>query len=803
MSALGRVVRAGVAQRRVQTVVITLATTMAVTATILGGSLLVASSDPFDGAFARQHGAHLSAQFDGSVVTDTELSTGDVDGVSATVGPFPTVSVALTVEIPPSETPGGAGASSTMTLPPMMIVGRSEPAGGVDDLSLTEGEWAAGPDEIVVAAGSIEPLGATFTFPDLPGDPSLTVVGKAHSATRTADAWVMPTTVEALTAPGADVGYQMLYRFADADTAAAVNGGRDAVTSAFGAEAMTGSQSWLAAREDATRETALFVPFLGAFGMIGLVMSVLIVGNVIASAVGAGARRIGILKALGFTPSQVVRGYVAQALVPAVVGTMLGVVAGNLLAVPILSRTETAYSTSGLTVAWWVNVAAVAGILAIVAATALAAAWRAGRLRTVDALAVGRTPSAGRGLGAARLAARLPVPRPISLGLARPFVRQARAAAVAASVVFGAVAVTFTVGLSSSLSEVLAATANDRADVLIQPMRAQDEAGPESGPGPGELTEPGVPGETADHDAVTAVIENQPGTAAYYSTARTEVTVSGMTGSVDVEAFAGDASWGGYEMISGRWIERAGEAVVPTPFLTASGSEVGDTITLNHEGVAIPVRIVGEVFDTTDDGKNVFTDSATFADADRPVTPFSYHVAVTDGTDVTAYVQALNADLEPLGLGGRAGGEEQESTVTETLNALAAMLSLMLVTVAVLGVLNGVVLDIRERVRELGIHKALGMTPRQTVAMVITSVVLPGVVGAVIGVPLGLALHAAVVPAMGDSAGLRLPAVMTDVYGPGLLIVLGIVGVLVAIAGSLLPAGWAARTRTATALRTE
>lgn len=795
MSALGRVVRAGVGRRRVQTVVIALATTMAVTATILGGSLLVASDDPFDDAFARQTGAHLSAQFDASVVTAAELAvSAEVDGVSATAGPFPTVSAAPSVEMPPGEEPPGAGVPSGMAIPPMTIVGRGDPAGGVDDLALAEGRWATEADEIVVAADRPEPLGTTFTFSDVPGSPTLTVVGKARSATRTADAWVSPDMVDALTAPGAEAGFQMLYRFADAETAAAVTAGRDAVASAAGAGAMTGSQSWLAVREDVTRETALFVPFLGAFGVIGLVMSVLIVGNVIASAVGAGARRIGILKALGFTPSQVVRGYVMQALVPAVVGTVLGIVAGNLLAVPILAQTETAYGTSRLTVSWWVNAAAVAGVLVVVAVTALAAAWRAGRLRTVDALAVGRTPSAGRGLGAARLAARLPVPRPLSLGLVRPFARPARAGAMVASVAFGATAITFTVGLSASLSEVLAATANDSADVLIQPVGPQRQPGSEGG---------GRPDETADPDAVTAVIEDQPGTAAYYGTARTEVTVSGMTGAVEVEAFTGDASWGGYEMISGRWIERAGEVVVPTPFLTASGSEVGDTITLNSEGVAVPVEIVGEVFDTTDDGKNVFTDAATFADADRPVLPFTYHVAVTDGVDVEAYVQALNTDLEPLALGAQVGGDDQQSTVTETLNALAGMLSSMLVTVAALGVLNGVVLDIRERVRELGIYKALGMAPRQTVAMVITSVVAPGVVGAAIGVLLGLAVHATVVPAMGDSAGLRLPPVVTDVYGPGLLAVLGIAGVLVAIAGSLLPAGWAARMRTATALRTE
>lgn len=793
MSALGKVVRAGVGRHRVQIVIVVLATLMSVTASILGGSLLVASNAPFDDAFARQHGAHLAAQFDANAVSaDQVAESGNASGVSASAGPYQTVSVSPAVDVPASETSPGAGGMAPASIAQMTIVGRDDRSGEVDDIALTEGEWADQLGEIVVAADRPEPLGTTFTFPDLPGSPSLTVVGKARSATRTADAWVASSVIDTLAA-GGNVEYQMLYRLIDADTAADVAAGLDAVTNAVGGDALTGSQSWLAVRDDMTRETALFVPFLAAFGALGLVMSVVVVGTVIAGAVGAGNRRIGILKALGFTPAQVVRGYLGQALIPAGLGAALGVVAGNLLAVPVLSQTETAYSTTGLTVSVWVNVVAVAGVLAVVAVTALAASWRAGRLRTVDAIAVGRTPSAGRGLLAARLAARVPTPRAIGLGIARPFAHPARAGAMVASVVFGVAAITFTVGLSSSLAEVLAATGNDSADVLVRPRGIQRDPG---GGGEGATV-------VANPADVTAAIDAQPGTADYYFVARTQITVSGMSGEVSVEAFTGDASWGGYEMITGRWSERAGEVVVPTPFLAATGSEVGDTITLNHQGDAIPVRIVGEVFDTTEGGKQVFTDAATFADADPALAVTSYHIAVDDGVDVGAYVTALNADLSVLGLAAQAGGDEQNSTVTDTLNALSAMLSIMLVTVAALGVLNSVVLDTRERVHEIGIYRALGMSPRQTISMVITSVVVPGLVGAAVGVPLGLGVHAVVVPAMGDSAGLTLPDIVIDVYGSGLVTVLGLSGVLVAIVGSLLPAGWAARIRTASALRTE
>ena len=94
----------------------------------------------------------------------------------------------------------------------------------------------------------------------------------------------------------------MLYRFAAADTAAQVDAGRAAVQASVPAGALTGTRSWLTTRTNSAGNTVLFVPFLIAFGVLGVLMAVLIIGNVIAGAVGTGTRRIGILKALGFTP---------------------------------------------------------------------------------------------------------------------------------------------------------------------------------------------------------------------------------------------------------------------------------------------------------------------------------------------------------------------------------------------------------------------------------------------------------------------------------------------------------------------
>ncbi|MEU9201122.1 FtsX-like permease family protein [Streptomyces sp. NPDC048332] len=785
MSALGKVVRSGVGRRRVQTLVIGLATMMAVAASVLGGSLLVISGAPFDDAFAKQNGAHLSMQFDAGKVSAGDLSKSrNADGVSSAAGPFRTATV-----VPRSE---GAGPGW-----PMTVVGRGDPGHDVDAVTLLDGRWPARPGEITLSSDSslFPAMGMKLTFPGLPGGPVLTVVGVARSVTRTADAWVVPSQMTPLTAPGTG-GYQMLFRFTGAATTAQVAAGGRSVTRSLPRGASVGEQSWLTVRKSAERDTALYVPFLIAFGGLGLVMSVLIVGNVVASAVGTATRRIGVLKAVGFTPHQVVRAYAGQALIPAAAGTALGLVAGHLLAVPVLAETEELYGTSSTAIAPWVDLAVVPAVLGLVAATAWASAWRAGRLRTVDALAVGRTASAGRGRWAARVAGRLPLAPSVALGLTRPFARPARALAMGAAILFGTVAVTFTVGMGASLGQVMEAKAHDVADAVVPPPP------PDFGPrGPGSAGPEKQP--KADPTAVAAAIKSAAGTGNHYSAATVRATVSGLSGTIDVVAFTGDASWGGYTMVSGRWIDRPGEAAVPTPFLAATGARVGDTLTLDGLDEPVTVRIVGEVLDPRNDGMQVFTDASSLTAAHPDLTETSHHIAVTPGTDVAAYVEALNRNLVPLGATARAGGLDAGGDMVLTLNALSAILTLMLVAVAALGVLNGVLLDTRERVRELGVHKALGMTPRQTVTMVLASVAVTGLLAGALGVPLGVALHGWILPAMGDSVGLRLPDSVLAVYHGAQLLPLALGGLLIAALGALLPAGWAARSRTATALRTE
>ncbi|MEI5097847.1 FtsX-like permease family protein [Streptomyces sp. PmtG] len=797
--ALRRVVRSGVRRRRVQTMVIAIATMMAVASAVVAGSLMVAAAAPFDHAFAKQRGAHLTAQFDPDKVSAAKLAaTGELDGVAASAGPYPATAFR------PVDRTG-------FRLPALTLVGRSAADGAVDRVELKSGRWVRKPGEIVLSTSFEGPgvaIGSTLRTSGAAHAPTLHVVGFALSTSETADSWATPAQVDAVASQGRPGTRQMLYRLDAADTERQILTARARLVSATGSGALLGTKSWLDTKRAATLGAAATVPFVMAFGVLGIVLSVITVSGVISGAVGTGLRRIGVLKAIGFTPREVVRAHVAQAMVPACVGIGAGVGLGNLLAVPMLADTESVYGTVSLSVAWWVDVAVPAAALLIVGLAAVVPARRAGRLRTVEALTLGRAPRTGRGQWAHRALARLPLPRPVTYGLATPFTHPVRALAMLLAVASGTVAVTFAVGLTSSLGAISASQdPESRASVTVTTVKPHTLAPPPP-PVAGGTASPspvgsGMPdpseARAADPAKVRAAIASEAGLDSYYGKLQADVTVTGVSGSVRADLYEGDARDGGYEMLSGHWLTGKGQVVVPTRFLERTSTEVGDTVRVSYEKESADLKIVGESFDTSADRPAIHADMADFPSAE----PRTFLVTVKAGVPADDYAQRLASVVRPLGGDATTVPPAERKGSILIMAALAVLLTLMLVAVAGLGVLNSVVLDTRERVHDLGVCKAVGMTPRQVVSLVLASVAAIGVTGGLLGVPVGHVLHGLVMPVMARAAGTTLPPSVLDVYGTNRLLLLGLGGVVLAVLGALVPAAWAAKARTASALRTE
>ena len=799
-----RAARSGLSGRRVQTMVIGLVLLVSTAASTLALGLLVDSNAPFDHAFAAQHGSEVTATAQASAAQ--LAATAKLPGVTAAAGPFPETTITATASFTPPPGQGPPGVFQQQ----LTLVGRASPGGPVDDLTLESGHWPTQPNQIVLndIRGPGESIGTQLTVTGVPGSPHLTIVGFANSITQTAAAWVLPAEVGALRVPGAPDVSQMLYRFAHAATGSQVNADLATVRGALPPGSVLGAQSYLTVKLQDTSSIAPWVPFIVAFGLMGLLLSVLIVANVVSGAVVAGTRRIGVLKSIGFSPGQVVASYVIQVAVPAFLGCVLGVIGGNLLSVPLLSQTAQVYGVGALAVPVWVDVAVPLVMLALAGAAAVLLALRAGRMSAVQAIATGRAPRPKHGYAAHRVLGRGPwarLPRSVTIGLAGPFARPTRTAITLAAILFGGIAVTFGAGLGISLNRVyndLSHSATEPVQVNIPGAPGQNGGGGEAKAAPGSGSGPGpaVPSLAAQQRAVTVALRAQPGTLRYVAESDDQIRVLGLSDRLSLIGFGGDASWTGYALIAGHWYSGADQADVNTGFLAQTGTKVGDSYTLTSGNHQITIHIAGEIFDPSGGNAEIIASQSTLAALDPGLSPDQYDVALTPGTNAQGYADALGAKL---GQTYQVNANGSNSSQFFVIIGLVATLTLLLVAVAGLGVLNTVVLQTRERVHDLGVFKAIGMTPRQTIAMVVCSVAGIGLVAGLIAIPAGIAVHNYVLPVMGHAAQTDVPPSVLNVYQPAELVLLALSGLVIAVAGALGPAGWAARTRTAFALRAE
>jgi putative ABC transport system permease protein len=189
----------------------------------------------------------------------------------------------------------------------------------------------------------------------------------------------------------------------------------------------------------------------------------------------------------------------------------------------------------------------------------------------------------------------------------------------------------------------------------------------------------------------------------------------------------------------------------------------------------------------------------TLGGAAARLTVDQYDIEVRPGADVNAYAASLSQSLGSAYTVGTSGGGKFFAIAT----SLIGMLTLMIAVVAGLGVLNTVLLGTRERVHDLGVFKAVGMTPRQLTGMIVCWVAGPTLAAAVIAVPAASALHSQTLRAMANAADTGIPGSFYGVLGPADLALLALSGLVIAAAGALLPGSWAARSPAAAALRAE
>ncbi|MFE9568958.1 FtsX-like permease family protein [Streptomyces sp. NPDC006692] len=781
MSAVWRASRAAVRRRRLQTSVIGVVVLVSSMALVVALGLLDVASGPFDRIFGQAHGAHVVATFDAAKVSAEQVSaTAHRPGVEAAAGPFPQA----VVDLPRSAADEMPGLGTGL----MSVVGRADPGGPVDRLDLFAGHWATGPGQLVLAlpdapgmgTGPHSPLGKRI---QLPGLAPLTVVGLASSVSGTAQAWVSPRQIEALH----PTTYQMLYRFGQAATSREITTATTAATSGLPSGSLVAHQSYLTLKAQVASQPNAFVPFLMAFGILGLLVAVLIVGNVVSGAVVSGFRHIGVLKSLGFTPNQVVAVYLVMVCVPATVGAAIGTALGGVVARPLLHQVFQGADLGTVnvnpTVSSWVYVATALGMPAVVVLAALVPALRSHRLSAARAISAGSAPSGGRGLKVQRWLTGARLPRSVTLGLGLPFARPGRALLTVSAVLLGVATVTFATGLATTMvSYGDAVEGSGRLQVVV--WRGEARFGQT------------VP--QHDDAAAQALLRGLPQAADVSAVGFADVRLLGQSEGVTIQGAREGRSVLQDDLARGRWTRAPGEVVASGRFLSKHGLRLGDSFTLGAaDGRTERVTLVGEVMSGPADMMRADWPTLT---ALAPGTQANqYWVRLTSHPDTAAYMKAVRAADPGLAPTEQTSVNAGAMTVISSASALTLMLSV----VAAMGVFNTVVLSSRERRRDLGMLKSIGMTPRQVTVMLVVSMAGLGLIGGILGLPLGVAAYRVVIPLTESSAHLALPDRMLDVWHPETMALLALAGVAIAALGAVIPARTAARQTIARVLHTE
>lgn len=775
MKAVLRKIVGDLRRRRLQTAVVAVIVLLASGTAALGLNLLAGASDPFQTAFERQHGAHLTVFYLADRVPPAQLpATANLIGASQVGGPWPAIS--------------GTFEHGTTKFGNLNLFGRSDPGGPVDDLRLTAGRWVNAPREIVLTRSFAEQqrlsLGDQLTNIGIPAKPVYRVVGEvidideASADFGTQSAWVMPSEIPLLLSEGDHVAATMAYRFRATPTSDELRQATAKLEAALPAGAIVYSLPFTLIKTAFTIVNQVILIFLLSSSVFALAAAAAIVGNVIAGAVIASYRDIGIMKAVGFSPAQVLAVFVGQLAVPALAGCLLGIPAGTLISQGLLAQTGRALGLPPqVGLAPGMGLIALAGCLLVVVVAAVIPASRAGLISPARAISLGTIPNPPASGWLSRLLRAIHLPRPISLAGSDAFARPVRSSFTVMTIVIGVATLTFALGLNGTFQWFV-----DRLFLhnAYQVRVTRTGAYPD--------------------DAVMATLQSQPETARVIGSTCTSIAIPGVSDPL-VCATRGDATGLGIPVRQGRWFKGPGEAVAPQPFLTQAHLRVGDSLSFTLQGQPIRVRIVGETLDFENLGHALRLDWSTWQQAFPSARPFSYLVSLRPGASAQAFADRVQA-TQPDFLSAQVN---QNSFVGDfaLINDVLAFLVVVLLAIAIVGSFNTVLLNSRERVRDTAILRSLGMSPRQVLAMVIASAALIGVLGGALGVPIGIVVFQTLTAAMGNLIGFDVAFPAQHAFTVPLVVALAGAGVVVAIAGGLLPARWASRASIVEILHTE
>lgn len=481
---------------------------------------------------------------------------------------------------------------------------------------------------------------------------------------------------------------------------------------------------------------------LGAFGVLALLLSALLVGTVIAALIGREQQQIAIMKAIGGRTRQIaaiyLAGVIALGALALLIGAPLGILAGRAYAAFIAGRLN--FDIASYRVDPWVYLLQAIAALAIPAIAALLPVLRGSRITVREGLDDSSTDDATASRAAVRLLARLPIhlsrlPRPILLGLRNTVRSQGRLALTVLSLAFGGAVFMVALNVGAGWNRTIDTEFDSRGfDIQLQLAPSED--------------------------TLTFTASDLPAATTIELWRTTDAALRDETG-VDITpllllAPPANSSMTRYPLVDGRRLrpDDANAIVLNHGFVeTRPDIAVGGTLTANIDGSAQTFEVVGTVLQVADRGIG-YVPAASIEGVAGAITLVRIEAAPT-AVSIDALALAAEQLLAAQGFttAGASTATDERQVFDDHWILIVGMLMAMgalVATVGGIGMSSTMGLNVLERRREIAVMRAVGAGTWTVLQVVLVEGLLIGLLSWLVALALSVPLTLLVGNAIGD-----------------------------------------------------
>lgn len=234
-------------------------------------------------------------------------------------------------------------------------------------------------------------------------------------------------------------------------------------------------------------------------------------------------------------------------------------------------------------------------------------------------------------------------------------------------------------------------------------------------------------------------------------------------------------------------LEKGGNVLICSILAERYGVKMGDTIDLSTDRGIKKFNVAGVITDFTETGEMSIRGS--WADMQRNFgvnDASSFFVSIKKGTSFTEVEKKLKDgickkyDLDVF------SAQEMKKEVNLSMEKVFSLFNIVIylaIIVSTLGIINTLTMGVLERIREIGILRAIGTTKSQIRIMILSEAIMIGLIGGLFGILLGLYISKGMVAGTSALSGMNMPYI----FSINSIIIGFIVAIVVSIIASIYP----------------